>query len=250
MMSDGPVLGSRRGMSLRERVRARDSYGLLLVLIVVSLVMSAASFGRLGNLAWVLALGVTLLFALHTSGASRRAQFAVAVVIALAAVVTAPYEAGSQAGRVVVSGATLVLALAVISVIARRVATYRTVTAQTIGAAVCVYLLLGISFSSAYGLVGAIDAGPAFAGADVGRGGDGTDLELVYFSFVTLTTVGYGDFTPVTDVMRMLAIIEAFTGQLYLVTVLALVVGNIGRERRRARPSATVDDDVDDPAQE
>jgi hypothetical protein len=249
-MNDGPALGSRRGMSLRERVRARDSYGLLLVLIVVSLVMSAASFGRLGNVAWVLALGVTLLFALHTSGASRRAQLGAATVIVAVAALTVPYEAGSQVGRVVVTGATLGLALAVISVIARRVATYPTVTAHTIGAAVCVYLLLGITFSSAYGLVGAIDAGPAFAGVDVGRGGDGTDLELVYFSFVTLTTVGYGDLTPTTDVMRMLAIIEAFTGQLYLVTVLALVVGNIGRERRRVRPPAAVDDDVDEPAQE
>jgi hypothetical protein len=249
-MTDAPFLGSRRGMSLRERFRARDSYGLLLVLIVVSLVMSAASFGRIGNVAWVLALGVTLLFALYTSGVPPRVQLSAAVVVVLAAVLTAPYEAGSEAGRAVVTGATLGLALAVISVIARRVSTYPTVTAQTIGAAVCVYLLIGITFSSAYGLIGAIDAGPSLIGADVGRGGDGTDLELVYFSFITLATVGYGDFTPATDVMRMLAVIEAFTGQLYLVTVLALVVGNIGRERRRARPSLAVDDDVDDPAQE
>jgi hypothetical protein len=249
-MSEGRTFaGSRRGMSLRERFRARDSYGLLLVLIAVSLIMTAASFGRLGNVAWVLTLGVTLLFALHTSGASRRAMVVASVVILLVTLLTAPQEARSQAGRIVVAGATLGLALAVVSVIGRRVSTHLVVTAQTIGAAICVYLLLGIAFSSAYGLVGAIDAGPALIGADVGRGGDGTDLELVYFSFVTLTTVGFGDLTPATDVMRMLASIEAFTGQLYLVTVVALVVGNIGHERRRVR-SPSVDDDVDDPAQE
>jgi hypothetical protein len=62
-------------------------------------------------------------------------------------------------------------------------------------------------------------------------------VDYLYFSYVTLTTVGYGDLTARGDAGRMLAVCEALLGQLYLVTVLALLVGNVGRPRpRRAGP--------------
>ena len=63
-----------------------------------------------------------------------------------------------------------------------------------------------------------------------GTTGDSSDF--VYFSFATLTTVGYGDLTAATDLGRSLAITEALIGQIYLVTVVALIVPNIGRARR------------------
>jgi hypothetical protein len=249
--SQEPVAGNRRGLSFSARLKTRDSYGILLLLIVASVFMTAASFGRIGNLAWILTLGVTLFFALVTSGASRRIWTIAGLLLVAAVVLTLPFASGSRMDRAVVWGATLGLAIAAIAAIVYRVSTHPRVTGETIGAALSIYLLLGIAFSSAYGMVGAIEQGPAFVGADVGNGGDGTDLELTYFSFVTLTTVGYGDLVPATSLMRMLAITEAFTGQLYLVTVVALVVGNVGRERRRVRPSHRDDEDeIDDPAQE
>jgi len=55
--------------------------------------------------------------------------------------------------------------------------------------------------------------------------------DFLYYSFVTLTTVGYGDVTAATNLGRMLSVIEALVGQLYLVIVVALIVSNIGRER-------------------
>ena len=58
-------------------------------------------------------------------------------------------------------------------------------------------------------------------------------IDFLYFSFVTMTTVGYGDLTAAGDLGRMLAVTEALIGQLYLVTVVALVIGNIGQERLR-----------------
>jgi hypothetical protein len=58
-------------------------------------------------------------------------------------------------------------------------------------------------------------------------------VDFLYFSFVTLTTVGFGDRTAAGDLGRMLAVTEALLGQLYLLTVVALVIGNIGRERDR-----------------
>jgi voltage-gated potassium channel Kch len=55
----------------------------------------------------------------------------------------------------------------------------------------------------------------------------------VYYSFITLTTTGYGDFVPAADTTRMVAVTEALIGQVYLVTIVALLVSNIGASRRR-----------------
>ena len=61
-----------------------------------------------------------------------------------------------------------------------------------------------------------------------------------YFSYVTLTTVGYGDFTAHNDGGRAMAILEALFGQVFLVTIVALVVSNLGQERQQLRrPSAS-----------
>ena len=57
-------------------------------------------------------------------------------------------------------------------------------------------------------------------------------VDFVYFSFTTLTTLGYGDLTARADLGRMLAICEALFGQLYLVSVVAILVGSFGRDRR------------------
>jgi len=56
----------------------------------------------------------------------------------------------------------------------------------------------------------------------------------MYYSFVTLTTVGYGDLTASTAIGRMLSVTEALVGQLYLVTVVAILVSNMGRSRNPA----------------
>ena len=63
----------------------------------------------------------------------------------------------------------------------------------------------------------------------------------MYFSYVTLTTVGYGDFTAATSTGRMIAVSEALTGQLYLVSAVALLVGNIGRTIVRGGPATGVE---------
>jgi hypothetical protein len=86
-------------------------------------------------------------------------------------------------------------------------------------------------FAYLYSAIGAVN-GHFFAG----RHG-ATIVDYLYFSFATLTTVGYGDLTAAGDLGRMLAVSEALTGQLYLVTVVALLVGNVGRDRIRRDPA-------------
>jgi len=82
-----------------------------------------------------------------------------------------------------------------------------------------------------YVLVGDIGNDGFFA-----QPGPHSPVTYLYFSFVTLTTVGYGDYSAGSDVGRMMAVIEALVGQLYLVTVVAIVIGNIGRPRQRRDP--------------
>ena len=73
-------------------------------------------------------------------------------------------------------------------------------------------------------------SGPLFA-----QGTDGTLSVRLYFSYITLATVGYGDYTLSSDLGHTIAVLEALIGQLYLVTVIALLVSNLGSARRRAR---------------
>jgi hypothetical protein len=99
------------------------------------------------------------------------------------------------------------------------------ITAHRIRGAVAVYLLLGLGWAFAYRLV-AIARPDAFAfpaGTAVAQGEDHT-WRLVYFSFVTLTTVGYGDITAAHPVARSLVVCEALVGQLFPAILLARLV--------------------------
>ncbi len=97
----------------------------------------------------------------------------------------------------------------------------REVTADTLYGAVCVYLLSGVLWSSLYGLIELIQPG-SFSGGS----GQGVTLpDLLFFSFVTLTTLGYGDITPVTSPARSLAVLEAVFGVLYNALLIARLVG-------------------------
>ena len=84
-------------------------------------------------------------------------------------------------------------------------------------------------FMLLYGAAAAFGSGSFFA-----QGTDGTTSLRLYFSYVTLATLGYGDYTPSGDFGHTAAISEALIGQLYLVTVVALLVSNFGRRRTRA----------------
>ena len=96
---------------------------------------------------------------------------------------------------------------------------------SSVAGGLTMYLLIGLAISDVIGAV-ATAPGPYFS-----QGTDGTSGERIYYSFTTLTTTGFGDFTAATDVGRSLAVLEMLVGQIYLVVVVALLVGNV---RRRA----------------
>lgn len=103
------------------------------------------------------------------------------------------------------------------------------VTSNTIFASVCVYLLLGVLWSMAYSLIEILEPGSfTFGFADEQgemRFGGGESVFPIYYSFVTLTTLGYGDIVPASATARMLSVAEAVTGQLYLAVLVARLVG-------------------------
>jgi voltage-gated potassium channel Kch len=86
-------------------------------------------------------------------------------------------------------------------------------------------------FASCFALIGAASGQGFFA--QVQPPAKAGSIDYLYFSLTTITTVGYGDFTARGDVGRMTAVLEAIFGQLYLITVVALVVQNLGQARRR-----------------
>ena len=92
---------------------------------------------------------------------------------------------------------------------------------------VCLFILLGMFFAFLYGAIGRL-GGSFFA-----QGDPATVARCLYFSFTTLT-VGYGDLTAASNLGHTLSVTEALTGQIFLVTVVSVVVANL--RRRRSEP--------------
>ena len=102
------------------------------------------------------------------------------------------------------------------------------VTMDTIAGSLCAYLLLGFAFASIYALIDIV-APTSFISSIQGKEGlinlASSDLDRIYFSFVTLLTIGYGDIVPASPPAKLTTIIEGFIGQVYLVVMIARLVG-------------------------
>jgi len=104
------------------------------------------------------------------------------------------------------------------------------VTLHRIQGAIAVYLLLGLAWTSAYELV--LLYHPGALTGDI-AGGDAALQSRIYFSFATLTTVGYGDIEPVHPIARSLAVLEALVGQLYPAILIGRLVSLEIQDRRK-----------------
>lgn len=111
------------------------------------------------------------------------------------------------------------------------------VNAHRIRGAIAVYLLFGLGWGLSFGVVDVLFPN-AFDGVSGAPGDESRLVTLVYFSFVTLTSLGYGDVVPVDGIARNLAILEALTGQLYMAIVIARLVALAITDARAAPPKA------------
>lgn len=118
----------------------------------------------------------------------------------------------------------IVVAMAILIAIyfvLRRVSAAKRVTAQTIQGAICGYLLLVVWWSYLYFLIG-LSGSHAFEG--LGAGNVESSIDYLYFSFVTMTTLGFGDISPVTEIARSLVSLQALVGQFYMAILVARLV--------------------------
>lgn len=216
--------------SLQRRIEAPDQYGVVLVLILIALISVALlGEGPFGQLLSVLLIGGILLFGIHTSRAPARV-FGIAVsLLALTLITSFAAQLGGRTAtlRGLASASTGLLVIATPIVIGRRLAIEPEVTLQKVLGALCIYLLLGLFFAYLFGFLNEVGAQEFFA-----QRTHPSPVDFIYFSYTTLTTVGYGDLTARTGPGRMLAVTEALTGQLYLVTVVAVLVSQMTANRR------------------
>jgi Ion channel len=235
VIKDPRVPTRLKGVGARQQDGNR--FGLLLALLVSAYVISAFLSGY-----WVRVLQTTLflgvvLIAVWTSRVSgwiRHLATGIALggsVIALALTRIAP---NGPAGGVGFTWIAVMLLLAVL-IIVRRVLAQGEVTLQSIFGAVSAYMIIGLMFAACYAAMSTFSGRPFFADGQPGR------IETFqYFSFTTLTTVGYGDFTAAAASGRAVAVIEALVGQVFLATLVARLVsafrglGPTGADARRA----------------
>jgi Ion channel len=217
--------GQTRRQHTRDLLAQTDDFGVVLFLILITIVVFAGADGPAGQFVSVALSGGTLLFVLHTAAAHRR-TFRISAVVVVVAVASA---AGALLfGATVGSSATalvgLMLAVVAPIVILRRIVRSPTITVRLVLGALAIYLLLGLAYAYLFPLIATLTKAPFFVQTN-----DPSSSDFVYFSYTTLTTVGFGDFTAATSLGRIVAVSEALVGQLYLVSAVALLVGNIGR---------------------
>jgi hypothetical protein len=223
--------GARR--SVRHAIRTlEDGYGLTLLLTILTIFSLAAGGVRsLGGLVGVVLVGSTLIFALSTSRARPRilrfAQIFVGLAIVASAVALVVGDAGLAGFAMGAIG--LVIAAIVPFVIIGNIVRSPTITYRLVIGALVVYLLIGLCYAYVFGILPYITNAPFFV-----QTASPSTATYLYFSYTTLSTVGYGDFTAAQEATRMLAISEAIFGQLYLVSIVAILVSNVGRSFRKA----------------
>ena len=197
-------------------------FGLLLLVLVASYLVSAFAGG-----AWVSAVQVVLFLgvaalAVRTGHVRRRfAPLAISVVtggsVLFGALVlaqpTADVQGAANAWKAAILGFAAVL-------IVRRVLAQPEVTIQSIYGAVSAYMIIGLMFAAGYGAMDRFGGGSGF----FANGSPGNAQTFQYFSFTTLTTLGYGDFTAAKSGGRAVAVMEALLGQVFLATLVARLV--------------------------
>ncbi|MGH2514444.1 MAG: ion channel [Ktedonobacterales bacterium] len=200
----------------------------ILLLILDYIAVSALSGSAWGRVSIVVLLGTTLLFALRTSRARRIWQILASIYLLASTLLTVAsalvpgiHDYSQQTS---IAGGLLLIVTPFAML--RRISTHRVVTTETVLGTVCVYLLFGFSFTFIYSAIGLVSGAPFFVGQT-----HVTANQYLFFSYTTLTTVGYGNLIPAGTLGQTFAMLEALFGQIYLVIIVARLVSLWGQER-------------------
>lgn len=214
--------------------------GLSMILVILVLVLLLGPFldSMEGRVLSSIFLSL-LMFTGVTQISSRRLARIGAILVASLAVVLIWLREAYPDDRLLRAGsalATLGFLVVLTLVIIGHTFKEGPVTSSRIQGALAAYLLIGITWANLYRITLLFLPGAFHVPATPeGQASPSTEWQLTYFSFVTLTTVGYGDFVPVHPTARMLAILEALIGQLFPATLLARLVSLQILDRDRDR---------------
>lgn len=208
----------------------RDRFGMLLSATVAAFAVEGIATPRVWDQVVVTALlGSTLLLALWAADVKPTAVRGAAIVALLVLVFSVAEAAAGRVDNAAVRIANLLLVVLAPPTVAigvvRSMRARNKVTVESVFGVLCLYILLGLFFAQLYGTIDRVGGG-FFSG-----GVTGTPSEFVYYSFTTLTTIGYGDLTASGNLGHTLSVSEGLVGQIYLVTIVSLLVGNLGRTR-------------------
>jgi hypothetical protein len=213
----------------RRRERVALQGWLLALTLTLFLVQGISRPGRGQEVVVTALAGLTLVVAFRAARA-RPALITAVTALAVATVVTSLLTGDEGAVQVMNAAVTALGPPAIAISIVRGVRLDGRIRVSAVSGVLALYLLIGMCFSFVYGALDRLGDQPFFTGGD-----SATVSHCLYFSFITMTTVGYGDFTAATDTGHTLSALEALIGQIYLVTIVALIVGNLGRPTSRAR---------------
>jgi hypothetical protein len=206
-------------------------FGVVFVLLVVTYVVMAASPpNEAARVVTALLEGLTLIATLLAARVGRvlfRIAGAVVVGAVTMAVISLVVGEVSESVTGWFFAVNVLLVGAAPVAIARALYRRTVIDVRTVLGAICIYLLIGIMFAFLYASIDAITGDSFFV-----QTGDPGIQTFLYFSFTTQTTVGYGDYTAASDLGRTLATTEALLGQIYLVTVIAVLVSRMTPTRR------------------
>jgi hypothetical protein len=232
--------GAIKAYGFRDRLRTGDTYGLLLALILFGFVVLAAVEDTPESQVVIsTVLGGIVVLALHTSHVGRRLKRFTIVVAVLCIAASCISALAGVTGAFRIAG-YLIFALMLVApiMIVARIVSDPVVDLETISGALCAYLMIGILFSGLCRGLQIVTEQPFFV-----QNAHPSPIQFLYFSFVTMTTLGYGDLTPAHDSGRLLVIFEAVIGQVFLVTIVASLVSNFeGRRVLQAEARAAEDE--------
>lgn len=208
--------------------------GALGAFLVVMPLLGAGSGWRLVSAVLFLAVIAASLRVVGRGGRDVLVPGAIGVV-ALSLEIVA--EFGGSPSLSIASHAIFAAFLAfVIATLLRGILRVERVTGDAIAGGVCVYLLIGLLWAAVFTVLELVRPGSFLqGGAPIVHMVRGPYSELVYFSYVTVMTVGYGDIVAATPVARMLAVLAAVSGQLYLAVFVAGLVGMVAAQSRASR---------------
>jgi hypothetical protein len=195
-------------------------YGLLLVVLIGTYLLTAFSGAQLATEVQVVLFAVVVLMALRTSVLPAPWPAVIGLVTVVGSVVTFYTSVtGARVGKATEDFWKALLLLMAVVMVVRRVLAKPEVTIQSIYGALSAYMITGLMFASVYAGMWHLGTSDFFASNQPAN-----TQTFQYFSFTTLTTLGYGDFTALESGGRSIAVLEALTGQIFLATLVARLV--------------------------